>query len=119
MKIIVFILILFLSFGLLNSGESPYPQIKSLEHQIEYRDGTKYVDFIWQVEIQGKRKSYRMLLEIIIYDEEENELKRFESLIDIQPKELQIFGERRMIQNYVAQNLNKVGANLSFLQKKY
>jgi len=120
MKKSLIIILILLFVGSLFSGESPLPKIKSGVYDIEYRKGkTIFVDFLYEVEIQGKSKPYNAWLVVYMYDKEGNEIESFGKEIKIKPKELQKFYGKRMMLIKVVNELDKVVFDLGIYQKKY
>ena len=117
-SIIIFLVLVFL--GISFSSESPLPVIKDGKYSIDYRKGkTFFVDLVYEVEIQGKSKSYDGWLKVILYNEKGEEIDSFGRQIKIKPKELQKFGGSQMIMIKVVKEIKQVGFDLGVYQKKY
>ena len=122
-RLVTTLLLIFLFFGLVSPGESPYPEIKSFEYDVEYRKiKTTFVDFIWEADIKGKADKQKVLLDIIFYNSKGDEVHKISELLTIEPKKLQRFEGRKMILLKVANELRKggrIGVYLGALQRKY
>lgn len=123
MKTILSIFLIFIFFGLALPGESPYPEIKNFTYNVEYRKiKTTFVDFVWTVDIKGKKDKQTVLLNIIFYNSKGDEIHKISELLKVNPKVVQKFEGWRMILLKVATELNRggrVGVNLGVLEKKY
>jgi hypothetical protein len=120
MKKSIIVLLVFLIIGLSYSGESPLPVIKDGTYDIEYRKGkTIFVDFVYDVKIQGKGKTYNGWLQVILYDMEGDEIESFGQEVIIKPKELQEFYGTRMMLSKVVNEIDEVVFDLGIYQKKY
>ena len=119
MKFFLFILsIIFITFVF--AGGLEYPKIKKVEHKIvNIEKTTEFVKLLYDVEIEGAYKDYEMIIEIILYNKEEKEIKMFTELIKIKEFEIQIFMGEKMIPMELSYDVDKVGANLKLLRKKY
>ncbi len=121
--IILSILLVFIFFGVLSSGESPYPEIKDFAYNIEYRKiKTTFVDFVWEADIKGKQDKQKVLLDIVFYNSKEEEIHKISELLVVNPKKVQKFEGRKMILLKVASGLKRggrVGVILGVLEKKY
>lgn len=112
-RLVTTLLLVFLFFGLVSSGESPYPEIKKFNYDIEYRKiKTLYVDFVWEAKIQGKYNPQKVLLSFVFYDSEDNEIHSVSKLIKVDKKKLQTFDGREIILLKVANEVENRGGRL-------
>ena len=125
-KILLASIIAFLFFGLMtsvNSGESPYPEIKDFSYNIEYRKvKTLYVDFIWETKIQGKYDTQKVLLNIVFYNKNGDEIHTISELLKVKPKELQKFNGQHLVSFRYSNEIKRggrIGVTLGVLSKKY
>ena len=117
-KIILFLLILFI--GIAFSGEPEYPKILDVNYDIHYRHGkTEYADLSYAIEIQGTNTVYTMLLEVILYNSANIEIKTFKQMVMIKDIKYQVFKETKMIPVTLASDIVNIGVRLKSLSKKY
>lgn len=120
MKKIIFLLLTIVFCGLLISGGAEYPQITDLRYGFEYRKGsTDFIDFIWEVDIQGTYRPFKMWLEINLYDSNKNQIETFGRIIEIESDSLQTFNGRKIMPIKMADKIQSVTGNLGVLNKKY
>lgn len=120
MKRSLIFFLVFVIIGLSYSGESPLPKIEKGNYDIEYRKiPTFFVDFVYQITIQGTSKDYHAWLNIILYNDKGKEIESFGTQIIIKPKKLQVFDGRRMITIGIAKKIEEVGFDLGIIKKKY
>ena len=118
-RLITTLLLVFLFFGIVSPGESPYPEIikGGFTYEIEYRKiKTTFVDFVWQADIQGKQDKQKVLFDIIFYNAEDKEIYKISELLVVNPKKVQRFEGRKMI---LLKRGGRVDVYLGALQKKY
>jgi len=115
------ILFIFLFIGLsYSSGESPLPKIKTGKYDIEYRKGkTFFVDFTYEVDIQGTGKTFDGWLKVVLQNKKGEEIESFGQQVTIKSDSLQTFTGRRMIMIKVVKQIEQVGFDLGIPQKKY
>lgn len=120
MKKLFTFIILFLFIGLSFSSGSPLPKIKEGNYEIQYRKGkTIFVDFTYEVSIQGENLPYEGRLVVYLYNKEGKEIESFGQDIKIKAKELQKFYGTRMMLIKIVNELDKVVFDLGIYQKKY
>lgn len=123
MKVLyMFFLLLFLFSS--TPVEKRYPHIVDFKYDTHERitkSGvkSKFVNFVWEVTIQGKNRSTKMWFEIIIYDKRNKEIERFGKLISVREKKLQKFNGTKMIEIFTKDRMGQVSAHLAILNKKY
>ena len=123
MKIILASILVLMFFGLLSSGDSPYPVIKDFSYDMASRKvKTLYVDFNWNVKIQGKYDTQKVLLNIIFYNKDDEEIHIISELLQVKPKALQKFDGEHLVLLQVANELKRggrIGVTLGVIKKKY
>jgi len=122
-KLLLSIVLIFMLFGLVSPGESPYPEIKDFTYKIEYRKiKTVFVDFVWTAEIKGKYDKQKVIFKIIFKNAKDEEIHRVTEVLIVKPKEIQTFEGKQMLLLKVASNVErggKVVIDLGIVQKKY
>jgi len=119
MKKLMFILIT-VFVGILLAGGLEFPNITYVEHEILYRKTPEFVDFNYLIEIQGAYRDYdKLLLEIELYDIDEEQIKVFREIIDVKKNKFQTFEGTKIIPIELADEIEFVGAKLKRIAKKY
>lgn len=121
MRLKILFLTIFALFivSFLNSGEPEYPKIVNVEYDVQMRKSPYFMDFLWYTKIQGIDRTHRMELNVIMLDKQGNILYEFKELVEIKPKELQIFDGVKIIKSSIIKNLDKVSFKLGLISKKY
>ncbi len=113
-KIIALSLIL---FGLAFAGG--YPTIQSFEYDLQYRKGTtEFVDFNYELIIQGATKEYTMTLEVTLYNINDEIVKVFRKIVTIGVGD-HVVKNTKMIRAQTANSFERVGVELKLLKGKY
>lgn len=127
-KLLLSIMLIFMLFGLVSPGESPYPEIKDFTYKIEYRYffnstiKTIYVDFTWTAKIKGKYDKQKVIFNIIFKNAKDEEIHKVTEVLTINPKEIQSFEGKQMLLSKVASEVErggKVVVDLGIVKKKY
>ena len=119
MKKLLFILI-FVFAGIILAGGLEFPKITFVEHEFITRKSNEFVDFNYLIEIQGAYKDYnKLLLEIELYDIDEEKIKVFREIIDVKKNKFQTFEGTKIIPTELADEIEFVGAKLKRIAKKY
>ena len=112
--------LLILLTGLLFAGGLEYPKIITVEHEFAYRKAnSEFVDFNYLIEIQGAYREYKMLLEVELYNVDEECIKVYREIVTIKKSKRQAFEGTKLIPIELADEVEFVGANLKLLEKKY
>jgi len=114
------IMIMLILTGLLCAEDYTAPQIISVKWEI-YHSSIEFVDFYYSVEIQGTNRSYTMLLEITLYDEDETILKVFKEVVKIKPnmEYLQEMTNIKILPIDIAKDVIDIGVELKELKGKH
>ena len=122
-KLLLSIILIFVLFGLVSPGESPYPEIKDFTYKIEYRKiKTVFVDFTWTAKIKGKYDKQKVIFNIIFKNAKDEEIHKVTEVLIVKPKEIQTFEGTQMLLLKVASEVKrggKVVVDLGIVKKKY
>ena len=122
-KLLLSIILIFMFFGLVSPGESPYPEIKDFTYKIEYRKiKTVFVDFTWTAKIKGKYDKQKVIFNIIFKNAKDEEIHKVTEVLIVKPKEIQTFEGTQMLLLKVASEVKrggKVVVDLGIVKKKY
>lgn len=122
-KLLLSIMLVFMLFGLVSPGESPYPEIKDFTYKIEYRKiKTVFVDFTWTAKIKGKYDKQKVIFNIVFKNAKDEEIHKVTEVLIVKPKEIQTFEGKQMLLLKVASEVKrggKVVVDLGIVQKKY